>query len=220
MQVKDIITLHYPTLSYSDTGERALRLMNEYRVFHLPLLQKDVYVALITEDDLLDWDTPEEPLSFAEFLNFRPAIANDAHPLEALKLFKNFSLSVLPVLDKQLHYAGLLTMESLIQYLANNNAVQEPGAILEIEVGFRNYSMSEIARICESNDVIILSSTIRFVPERNLYLLTLKVNKSEVQSLVATFERYDYYVSSVYAATLQSDDLHSNLDQLMMYINL
>jgi acetoin utilization protein AcuB len=49
-----------------------MSLMNEFRIFHLPLVDRDNYIALVSEDDLLDWDTPEEALSHAEFLNFRP----------------------------------------------------------------------------------------------------------------------------------------------------
>ena len=68
METKSLISYDLPVLALNDSGQRALQLMSEHRVFHLPLVQRDNYLALISEDDLLDWDTPEEPLSLAEFV--------------------------------------------------------------------------------------------------------------------------------------------------------
>ncbi|MBK8145580.1 MAG: CBS domain-containing protein [Bacteroidetes bacterium] len=219
MSTKQLITYDLPTLSYSDSGEKALHLMNEFRVFHLPLVQGDNYIALISEDDLLDWDTPEEPLSLAEFITFRPAIMASKHAFEAMKLVKAFGLSVLPVVDDHNHYMGLITIESLLSVIADSNAVMETGAIMVLEMDQRNYSLSEIARICESNDITILASFIKAIDDTGLQRVTLKLNKTDVQSVLATFERYSYQVVEVYAAENHKENLKENFDLLMHYLN-
>ena len=53
MNIASLISYDLPILSLSDTCERAIRLMQEFRVFHLPLVQRDNYIALISEDDFL-----------------------------------------------------------------------------------------------------------------------------------------------------------------------
>jgi acetoin utilization protein AcuB len=209
-----------PILSLTDSGDKALRLMNEYRVFHLPLIQRDNYLALISEDDLLDWDTPEEPLSFAEFLNFRPFVFENSHPFEAIKVAKEFNLSVLPVLNAQNHFSGTITIEGLFTFMADQNAIIEPGGILVLDIEQRNYSLSEIARICESNDMSILNMHLKTIPETSRQWVSIKVNRTDVQSLIATFERFNYQVVEVFAADNNSEDLQSNYDALMHYINL
>ncbi len=219
MSTKQLITYDLPTLSYNDSGEKALHLMNEYRVFHLPLVQGDNYIALVSEDDLLDWDTPEEPLSLAEFITFRPAIVAGKHAFEAMKVVKAFGLSVLPVVDEHNHYMGLITTESLLEVITDLNAVKESGAIIVLEMDQRSYSMSEIARLCESNDVTILGSFIKAIDETGLQWVTLKLNKTDVQSLLATFERYNYHVAEVYAADNHKENLKENFDLLMHYLN-
>ncbi len=156
MDSKSLISSEFPVLSLDDSGEKALRLMSEYRVFHMPLIQRDNYLALISEDDILDWDTPEEPLSLAEFLTFRPAVFEGAHPYEAVRIAKEFNLSVLPVVDKQNHFSGVITIDGLFTYLTDNNAIKSEGSILVLEMEQRNYSASEIARICETNSINIL----------------------------------------------------------------
>ncbi len=220
MHTNTLISNDLPTLSFEDSGEKALHLMNEYRVFHLPLVQRDDYIALVSEDDLLDWDTPEEPLSLAEFITFRPAIVENTHALEAMKIVKEFNLSVLPVVNEQNHYVGLITTEGLLGFVADNNAVKEPGAIIVLEMEQRNYTMSEIARICESNDVTILCSYVKSMNDNGMQTVTIKTNKTDVQALIATFERYNYNVVNVFASEFFKENLQENFDMLMHYLNV
>jgi acetoin utilization protein AcuB len=220
MDTKSLISFELPVLSLNDSGEKALRLMNEYHVFHLPLVQRDNYLALISEDDILDWDTPEEPLSLAEFLTFRPAVFEESHPYEAVKIAKEFNLSVLPVVDKQNHYAGLITVDGLFSFMTDNNAIKSGGSILILEMEQRNYSLSEIARICESNEISILSVTVKNKDEQGMIWVTIKVNTNDIQSLVATFERFSYTVVEMYSTDFTKEDVRQNYDMLMHYINI
>jgi acetoin utilization protein AcuB len=220
MILKSLLSLNMPVLSLTDSGEKALRLMSEYRVFHLPLIQRDNYLALISEDDLLDWDTPEEPLSLAEFVNFRPFVFEDAHPFEAIKVAKEFSLSLMPIVNAQNHFTGVVTVEGLFSFMADQNAIIEAGAIIVLEMEQRNYSLSEIARICESNDVSILSTQLKTINDTSRQWVSLKLNKTDINSLIATFERYNYQIVETFSANANSDDLKTNYDALIHYMNL
>ncbi len=220
MSIKELISYEFPILTLQDTGQRALSLMNEFRVFHLPLVDRGDYMALISEDDLLDWDTPEEPLSLAEFINFRPMVSEQMHPYEAMKLVKEFNLSIIPVVGLHQHFVGIVTVEGLFNYLLETNAVKEMGAIIVLEMEQRNYSASEIARICESNNISILSLFVNTLNETGIQIVTLKVNQSDVQALIATFERYGYVVKDVYAAKNHLEDLQQNYDAFMNYLNV
>lgn len=220
MNIKSLISYDLPNLSLSDSGEKALRLMHEFHVFHLPLVQKDNYLALISEDDILDWDTPEEALSLAEFVNFRPAVFSDMHPFEAMKLAKENNLSVVPVVNAHNHFEGVVTSEGLFSFFSDTNGIKEIGGIIVLEMEPRNYSLSEISRICESNDVSILSLFIKTKDESGLQLVTIKTNKTDLQSLISTFERYNYTIAETYAVENHENDLQDNYDALMHFINI
>jgi len=221
MNTKSLISSGLPTLSLLDTGDRAMSLMNEYRVFHLPLVDRDNYLALISEDDLLDWDTPEEPLSYAEFINFRPAVVDQMHPFEAIKVVKEFNLSLLPVVNEHNHFVGVVTMEGLFSFMADQKGIKDVGGIFVLEMEERNYSLSEIARICESNDISIISVYIKTVDEFGLQWVTVKTNKTDLQSVLATFERYNYTIVDMFSNDKQQEqDLQQNYNMLMRYINL
>ena len=87
MLVKDFITKEIPVLKSFDTGEYALRLMDDFKVNHLPLLADDLftYHSLISEQEILS--APNSSLSLAE-LNGADnySIREDAHLLEALPI--------------------------------------------------------------------------------------------------------------------------------------
>jgi predicted transcriptional regulator len=220
MDTKSLISSEFPVLSLEDSGEKALRIMNEYHVFHLPLIQRDNYLALVSEDDILDWDTPEQPLSLAEFLTFRPAVFEGAHPYEAVKLAKEFDLSVLPVVTKQNHYAGVITMEGLFSFMTDNHAIKLDGSVLVLEMEQRNYSLSEIARICESNDISIEHVMLKNNDEQGMLIVTIKVNTNDIKALVSTFERYNYNIIETFAAGFSKDNVQDNYNMLMHYMNI
>lgn len=220
MNVHSLISHDFPVLSLQDSGDKALQLMHEYRVFHLPVVDRSNYIALISEDDILDWDHPEETLSTADFLVFRPAVQAQAFPFEAIKIVNAYNLSVMPVVNTENHFEGIVTTESLFKFITENIAIAEPGAIIILEMEPRNYSLSEIARICESNDVSIIHLSIRSQSSYDTQQVMIKTNRTDIQALLATFERYSYQVTETFSADNYHEDLQRNYDALMHMINM
>jgi hypothetical protein len=84
----------------------------------------------------------------------------------------------------------------------------------------RDYSMTEISRLVESNNVKIISSYFSGAAYGALdeATLTLKLNRTEISPVVATLERFGYSVEGVFASTaLESPDRH-RLDLLLRYL--
>lgn len=204
-----------------DSAARALRLMNEYHLTQLPMVLENKYLVMVEEDDILDLEDPDTLLENMEYNGGRPAIPEHVHFYEALKVFHDQKLSVLPVISKDNEYLGILTRDNLLDVLAQYNGVKEPGGILSLEIEPRDYSLSEIARIAESNDVILLSVNTITNPNTGRLEVLLKTNRQELQSLIATFERFKYYVVRyAISAEEEEDTLKKNYDLLMNYISL
>src|ERR1017187_7299251 len=109
MNIEHLISSAVPALSPTDTGDRALELMDKNNFTQLPVVSEDNYIALVQESDILDWKKPGDALSTSGFLNYRPAIMASNHPFEALRLVHQMNLSVLPVIDNEQKYAGSVT---------------------------------------------------------------------------------------------------------------
>ena len=194
--------------------------MEENNLTQLPLVSDEKYMALVQENDVLDWNTPESPLSKATFLNYRPAVFASGHPFEALRIAHQQNLSVLPVVDNENTYIGAITRDDLLKYITENSGVENPGGIIVIELDPRDYSLSEIARLCESEDVIIISTQLSTNKGTGKIEVTLKTNRTDLQALASTFERHNYIVKQVYGEQGHYEDMLERYNLLMNYINM
>jgi predicted transcriptional regulator len=209
-----------PQLGASDSGLHALELMQAFHVSELPIVVDSKFFTLIKEEDILNWDKPEQLLSTRHFPDFRPVIYMKAHPYEAAARITELDLSILPVLDEEDKFAGLVTRSELLNFFCDNSGLMQAGGIMVISLKPVDYSLSEIARICENNDIILLNTQIYTYPGRELMDVILKTNRKELQALKASFERYDYQVKEIYGELPAQADLIDRYRLLMNYINM
>lgn len=218
MNAIDLITYDIPPLVHTDSGEKAMNWMDEFKVSHLPVLKNGNYVGLVSETDILD------KLDFSEDLDVlfqhlpRPYVKADAHLFEILAKISEFKISVMPILDDQEKYLGCTNIFELMTTIANTSSMKEKGGILVLEVNQSDYSMAQIGQIVESNNAKILSSTILSDASSTNLDITLKINQLDLTHIIQTFERYDYVVKAQYQNGMGSDDLKLRYDILMNYL--
>lgn len=220
MVVEKLISPVVPFVLPSDTGSRALLVMEENNMTQIPLVSGEKYLALIQENDLLNWEKTEMPLSKADFLTYRPAIVASGHPYEALRIAHAQNLTVLPVVDVENTYIGAITRKELLNYITENSSLDLPGGIIVLELKVHDYSLSQIARICEHEDMIITSMQLHSNFRTGMIEVTLKTNKTDLSALAASFERYDYTVKEVYGNQTHLEDMADRYKMLMNYINM
>ncbi|MEI8278114.1 MAG: CBS domain-containing protein [Bacteroidota bacterium] len=220
MLIEKLISPIVPTLTATDTGNRALSLMEENHFTQLPLVVEHQYMALIKENDVLDWNTPESPLSGADFLSYRPAVFANGHPYEALRIAHEHNLSIVPVVDDQNMYIGAITKDELLKYITETSGLDNPGGIIVLELDARGYSLMEIARICENEEVTVISTQLFNNRFTNKLEITLKTNRTDLRSVVASFERHKYTVKDVFGEQTQYEDVATRYNLLMNYINM
>jgi predicted transcriptional regulator len=194
--------------------------MEENNLTQLPLVVEDQYMALVQENDVLDWENPEIQLGKADFLTYRPAVFASGHPYDALKIANQQKLSIVPVIDNENKYLGAITINDLLKYVTENTGLDNPGGIIVLEIEPNNYSLHEIARICENEDVIIISSQLYSNPATQKLEITLKTNRTNLEGLASSFERYKYVVKEVYGERANQEDLMDRYKSLMNYLNM
>jgi CBS domain-containing protein len=219
--LEQLLAPSVPTLQRSDTGNDALQLMDDVHLAEIPLVEEGTYVALIREQDVLEWKMPGEPLSESEdLLTYKPAVSMRSHPYDVLKVLHSQDLAVIPVVDTENHYQGSITRADLLDYLVETSGIDQPGALLVLEMDPRNYSLSQIARICEQEDVTVLSSQLFNNPDTQMLEVTLKTNRMGLGGLVQSFERHNFLVKDVHGDRSDDDDLSDRYDNLMAYLNV
>lgn len=220
MLIEQLISSVVPTLLPSDTGSKALLLMEENNFTQLPLVIEDNYMALVNENDVLEWGEPESQLSHADFLSYRPAVFASGHPFDALRIAHAQDISIVPVIDNDNKYLGSITRNDLFNYLTENSGIDNPGAIIILEISPRDYTLYEIARICENEDVQIISMQVHTVRQTGMFEMTIKTNRTDLKGLVSSLERHNYKVKDVYGEINNPEDIKDRYNLLMNYINM
>jgi acetoin utilization protein AcuB len=217
---RDLIIDAIPPLKTSDSGLKALSWMEEFRVSHLPIVNNEDFLGLISEDDILNLNSPEEPIGNHPLSLMRPFVKEEQHIYDVIKLLDSLKVTLVPVLDEDNHYMGIITLPDLMHRIASLGAIQDPGGVIVLELNHNDYLFSEIAHIIESNDAVILSSYITSESESNKMELTIKVNKADVSRILAAFYRHNYNVKASFHQTEFTDQLRNRYDSFMNYLNI
>jgi acetoin utilization protein AcuB len=220
MKCATLISPLVPTISLHDTGDKALYLMEEYHLAQLPVVVEDRCVGLVSDDDILDWEDTSMQFLQYDGTYVQASASHEAHIYEAVKLTQQFELAVLPVHDEHNKYIGSITSEKILNYLSVGTQALEQGGIVVLEMQQTNYSLTEIARICESEQVSVLSTQVHNVPDTDLIQVTIKTNKVSLSAVVATFERMNYNIVELFAVASGEENLKDNYDALMHYLSL
>jgi acetoin utilization protein AcuB len=220
MKAIELITEEIPPLLHSDSGEKALAWMEDFKISHLPVLKNGNYVGTVSESDLLDKLEVTESLDKLFQHLPRPYVFSGAHIYEVLGKIAEHKVTVLPILDDKENYLGCTNVHHLMNLVANTGSIKERGGIIVLEMNAIDYSMAQIAQIVESNNAKILSSFIMSSKDSTKMEVTLKINETELDSILRTFERYDYFVKASYQKGKFDDDLEFRFDALMNYLNI
>jgi len=220
MTAKDLITEEVPPLKTTDSGAKALRWMDEFRVSHLPVVKGQTFVGIISDSDILDLNTPEEEICKLHIPLVRPFITEAQHAFDVLKIMSELNLSAVAIVDEEYKFLGTVTYKSYMEKFAGLSAIKDPGGIIILEMASNNYSLTQIAQIVEGNDAKILSCYLTTNTDSTLVEVTLKINKDDLAAILQTFFRYNYNVKASFHQSGYSDDMKDRFDQLMHYINI
>ncbi len=219
MIAKALVSDSIIPLRTSDTGDEALAIMNEFYVRHLPIVNNEQLLGLVSEEDILNNDVEEAVGSYSLSLPHAYVRQND-HLYEVIRLMAEYQLTVIPVIDEELNYHGLITLEDLLRSFAEAGSFRESGSIIVLEMTKVDYTMSEIARIVESEGAVILSSFITTALDSNRIEVTIKINRQNILSILATFERFDYQIKASFNESEYIDTLKDRFDSLMTYLSV
>jgi len=221
MVAKDLISDVIPAVKTSDSGQTALNWMEIFRISHLPIVNNQDFLGLISDTDIYDMNLPEEPIGNHELTLLKPYVTTEQHLFEVIGLAARLKLTVVPVLDDKMHFKGVITATDLVRYLAGISSMDQQGGIIVVEVIERDYSLSQIAQIIESNNVKVLSLYITSPPDSTRLEVTIKVNTNDIVSVLRTFERYNYDVKTWVTSDDSMDRFYSErFDLLMKYLNI
>jgi len=216
----ELISDAIPPVRTSDTVQKVMDRMTEFRVNHLPIVNDKQFLGLISDSDLAEIVDHSFPVGGLSLSLYNPFVFEDQHIYDVFRLFYEQKLSVVPVLDNHKNYKGLVSINSVMEFMATLTAVKDPGGIIVLEVDNRNNSLAHIAQIVESDNAQILSSYVRSFPDSTKLEITIKLNRTDISSIIASFLRYDYHVKATFNDSRSDYGTTDRYDQLMNYLDI
>lgn len=220
MHAKELMSDIVPALKTSDTGAQALSWMEVFRISHLPIVNNREFLGLISDQDIYNLNMADEPIGNHQLSLIRPFVFEQQHIYEVIEVASRLQLSVVPVLDNENNYKGLITLQELVEHFADLSALKHPGGIIVLELNESDYSLTEISQIVESNDAKILSLYVSSPADSTRLFLTLKINRNDLTSVIRTFERYEYTITASYLKSDEAEKMYQErFDLFMRYLN-
>jgi acetoin utilization protein AcuB len=220
MIIKELLSETIVPLNPSDTAAFALGIMDEFKISHLPIVQDLTYQGLLSDTDIYNLNNFDELVGNHMLSLGRVYVNEHQHIYDAIKIFSTLSLSLLPVVTEDYQYLGIITQTDLIRHLAAIFTINNPGGVIILEINEKDYVLTEIAKIVESNDAKVLSLSITSFPDSTKLEITLKLNRMDIESILQTFNRYNYSVKASFSENLNYDSLKERFDSLMSYLNV
>jgi signal-transduction protein with cAMP-binding, CBS, and nucleotidyltransferase domain len=216
MIAEELVNEMIPALSMKDNAEKAILWMGELRTNFLPVIEKGQFKGFVSEDIIFENNDLEKEIREFKLIAENCYVNGRQHYYDVIRLIKENHIDLVAVIDDDQNYMGVVTIEDIINALSQSSAIQNPGAIIILSINKIDYSLAEVTRLVEENNVKVLSSYVKSDPQdSNKLLLTLKINMLESTRVIATLERFGY---NIVAQFLESDTQESHQDRLNLLL--
>jgi CBS domain-containing protein len=207
-----------PPLKPDDPVAKAQEWMDEFKTSELPVAKEGHFLGLVDEDmtyDVLDAVVIADlPLKGQSCF-----VKQGKHYYDVLSTSYKQGFRLVAVLDSEEKYLGVVSIQDVVEAFAQTSSVNSPGAILVLSIKKEDYSLSNISRMIEMNDVRILSTHVTpHLDETSRVRLTLKLDTEEVSQIKTVLENNNVRIDSIFNASELSYDEKERLDLLMKYL--
>jgi predicted transcriptional regulator len=216
----ELVTDSMPPVHTSDSIQKVVDRMAEFRVRHLPIVNQEQFLGLIADTDFIEEPDYQVPIGSLALSLINPYVLEQQHIYDVMRLFYEQQLTVIPVLRADKNYIGLISINSMVEYFAQLTSSAEPGGIIVLEIGNKDNSLAHMAQIIESDNAQILSSYVRSFPDSTRLEITIKVNKMDISNITASFLRYGYDIKATFNHAHNDDGSMDRYDSLMNYLNI
>lgn len=117
MQSKALINNNIPELQVADTVSKALQLMADFRVAHLPVVKDHKFLGLISEEECLDQENEKTLIGSLQPAFIQIFVRANDHFLNAVVVMNQNDMRILPVINEKNDFEGTITICELSKAL-------------------------------------------------------------------------------------------------------
>lgn len=185
---------------------------------HLAVIEEELLLGMLSENDI---DTYKEHKTIADcsFVFEHFFVKSDANWLDVLEVFSVNEANVVPVVNENMHVIGYYNLADIVHQFIATPFFTEPGDIVVVAKGTKDYSFSEIAQIVESNNAKIIGGFVTDL-RADVVEVTVKISKANLNDILQTFRRYNYTILLGSKDDQFLEELKSRSEYLSKYLNV
>ena len=220
MLTRELLTQTLPHLKLSDKIYQALQQMSDNNVTHLPVIEDEKFIGLVSENMLLNAEDDSAELSELQHAFIKISVKENEHFLTVIQETVENDLSLMPVVNDENELLGSVTKSELLKNASEFMSLNEPGGMIVLEMEPKQYSFNELSRLVEANETQITQLNTSVDNLTGMLQVTIKINKADVADVVSSLQRHDYNVKYYFGEELYENELRSNYDNLMNYLKI
>ena len=218
MHIQTHILTNIQVFEVGESLEKVIRFFKDHTYSHIAVAEKGRYLGVLNENDL---ETFEEGKKIEDYrYNLETFfVRKDTNWLDVLEMFARNEANLLPVLGENEDVLGYYNVTDVVSVFIDTPFFTEPGGIIIVEKGIRDYSFSEIAQIVESNNARFIGGFITDI-HNDVVQVTIKIGASNLNEIQQTFRRYNYNILFGTDDDQFLEDLKQRSDYLEKYLNV
>ena len=222
MFAQNMLNKDIPHLNISDTGNVALDIMERYKISHLPIVENEKLIGVISESEIFDFqleniEFKEEIILYKIFFVFA-----DVSLFEVINAFKQYSTTIIPVIDrKNSKYLGLISPLSVVNFLTSLPLAENNLFTVYILMNKKDFTATQLSNIVESNVSKLFALLYSENKETQETEVLLKIKSKDIESVLQSFEHFGYHPVLLNVSTEKYDDFYKKrLDNFLKFINI
>jgi len=187
------------TIDRKTTIQEAISLMKKHSIRHLPVVEEERLVGLVTEGDMRQVFVASliEELSIDDVMIKNPiTVTVDTDIDDAAKLIHYNKIGGLPVVDEHYRLLGIITVADIMAAFIELMGVLKSSSRIDIAVGHDPESFEEVSKIITSRGGKIISVGMAPLSHRQKNVYSFRLEKCRVGKIFKALEDAGYEVIS------------------------
>tara|TARA_R110000796_G_scaffold41772_4_gene103566 strand:- start:157151 stop:157807 length:657 start_codon:yes stop_codon:yes gene_type:complete len=218
MNIQSHIITTLPIFKLEDSMSEVVKFFKNTTYSHIAIINDDKFLGVIAENDMAVFD-PSSKIEEYRYNLEVVFVKKETSWLDVLESFARNEANLIPVLDENSNVLGYYNLTDIVGVFIDTPFFTEPGGILVLAKGIKDYSFSEIAQIVESNNTKLIGGFITDM-KNDVVQVTIKIGSSNLNEITQTFRRYNYTILYGNNDDQFLEDLKQRSDYLDKYLNV
>jgi len=218
MQIQSHIIDTIPVFNLEGTLKEVIHFFKHTTYSHVAIVENNIFLGVLSENDLETFDSAKKIEDYKYNLESFFVLKSTSW-LDVLEKFARNECNLLPVLDDENQVLGYYDLNDIVGVFIDTPFFTEPGGVLVLTKSAKDYSLSEIAQIVESNNTKLLGAFVTDI-RNDIIQITIKISTGNFSEVVNTFRRYNYNILFGNKDDQFIENLKERSDYLDKYLNV